>query len=195
MWEIAACFTLPITVVFFILADSIVNVVIGPQWLPAVPAIKVLVVASFLSSLVKMGGSLFNGYGIPRKYMEITLLQTLITAALIYPLINVMGLEGAAYSVLVVTAAAIPLMLFQLVKHLSFKVLEITKALAIPVVMSLVIWGANIGLGAFLGHNTVLGLIGYAFLNLSIFTGLSYVVWRMFRKGPFQIVMAIKDRS
>ncbi len=77
------------------------RVLLGPTWMPIVPALKVLAVAMVLRSLVVMAGVLFNALGEPRLTYRLQGARLAIMAATIYPLSRIMGgLEGVAASVL-----------------------------------------------------------------------------------------------
>ncbi len=74
---------------------------LGPGWMPIVPALKILAVAMVLRSVVTAAGVLFNALGEPRLTYRLQGARLAIMAATIYPLSRVMGgLEGVAASVL-----------------------------------------------------------------------------------------------
>jgi O-antigen/teichoic acid export membrane protein len=75
---------------------------LGPRWMPIVPALKILVVAMLLRSVVAMAGTLFNAVGEPRLAYRLHAIRLAIMAAAIYPLSRLMGdLEGVAAAVLI----------------------------------------------------------------------------------------------
>ena len=74
---------------------------LGPSWMPIVPALKILAVAMVLRSVVVAAGVLFNALGQPRLTYRLNAVRLAIMAATIYPLTRIMGgLEGVAASVL-----------------------------------------------------------------------------------------------
>ncbi|MFC2071731.1 lipopolysaccharide biosynthesis protein [Chloroflexota bacterium] len=91
IWETTACISLPAAVMLFLLADEVIRVILGPQWLPAVTIVKILAIAGFISSLISGGVPMFKGVGRPRLEMQLTLLKVVVTIALIYPLTTLWG--------------------------------------------------------------------------------------------------------
>ncbi len=75
--------------------------ILGPTWMPIVPALRILVVAMLLRSLVDLAGVLFNAIGEPRFTYRLQAARVAIMAVAIYPLSQLMsGLEGVALAVL-----------------------------------------------------------------------------------------------
>jgi O-antigen/teichoic acid export membrane protein len=75
---------------------------LGPSWMPILPALRILAVAMILRSVVTAAGVLFNALGEPRLTYRLHGARLAIMAATIYPLSRMMaGLEGVAVSVLV----------------------------------------------------------------------------------------------
>jgi len=74
---------------------------LGPTWMPIVPALRILAVAMLLRSLVDIAGALFYAVGEPRLTYRLHVARLAIMAVTIYPLSRTMGgLEGVAVSVL-----------------------------------------------------------------------------------------------
>jgi len=84
-----------------LLGARFTRALLGPGWLPIVPALKILAVAMVLRSVVTAAGVLFNALGEPRLTYRLHGARLAIMAATIYPLSRIMGgLEGVAVSVL-----------------------------------------------------------------------------------------------
>ena len=118
-WENTACLTLPLSILVFLLADGIVQVVLGPQWLPAVTAVRILAVAGFFTSLIRMCGALLQAIGRPRLYMQLMLVQIVMAGILIYPLTRLMGINGAALAMLGGGLLTVPFVLRYINMHVN----------------------------------------------------------------------------
>jgi O-antigen/teichoic acid export membrane protein len=94
-------------------SGPLTRVLLGPTWMPIVPALRLLVVAMWLRSMVAMVGTLLNAVGQPRLTYRLQAVRLAIMAATIYPLSQLMGgLEGVAAAVLLslIAAAVLSLM-------------------------------------------------------------------------------------
>jgi lipopolysaccharide exporter len=79
----------------------VTRALLGPRWMPIVPALKILAVAMVLRSVVVIASTLFNALGEPRLTYRLHAVRLGIMAAAIYPLSQLMGgLEGVAAAVL-----------------------------------------------------------------------------------------------
>ena len=75
---------------------------LGPKWLPIVPALRILAIAMLLRAIVDLAGILFNAVGVPRLAYRLQAVRLAGLAVAIYPLSRVMGgVEGVAVAVLV----------------------------------------------------------------------------------------------
>ncbi len=191
-WETTACIALPIAVILFFLADSAVKLILGPQWLPAVPVVKILAISGFFLSLIGGGGAIFKGIGRPRLEMQLNLLRIVITIALFYPLAKLWGMSGIALAVLFAMLATMPLLLRYVISILNIGLKDLLRAsssalglgLTMGVVTLLIKLGFNIG--------TLQGFAGIIAINLLIYAGVSCALWWRFRSGPIRVIAAFR---
>lgn len=100
--------TLPLAGAIWVLAPAGVELLLGPDWLPAVGALRVLTVAGLLRSLIGTSTPLFRGVGEPQWDFWVTLIRVAGMAAVIYPLTTRYGMTGTAASVLLGLVATVP---------------------------------------------------------------------------------------
>lgn len=83
------------------LATEIIQVVYGAKWLPAVDALRVLVVYGCLRAIGSLSGYLYNAIGRPNITFYLNFAKLLGILILIYPMTKAYGLVGAAIAVTV----------------------------------------------------------------------------------------------
>jgi len=106
--------------------------ILGPTWMPIVPALRILVVAMLLRSLVDLAGVLFNALGEPRFAYRLHAARVAIMAVAIYPLSQrVSGLEGVALAVLLSLLGAMVLCLRTLRTTLGVGVMDQLRQLVV----------------------------------------------------------------
>jgi len=96
-----------------LLAHPLLRRVLGDAWLPAVPALRILVVAMVVRTVAVAAGELFNAVRRPRLALEVNALYLVVMLVPILPLMRSRGLEGAAIAVLLATLAAAALSLLR----------------------------------------------------------------------------------
>lgn len=96
--------SLPITAGMVLLAPEFTQVFLGEKWIPMVKAIQLLAVAGLIKSVVSTGSPLFSGSGYPNYEFYMQLIRGFIILIVIYPLIEVMGISGAAIGVILSVA-------------------------------------------------------------------------------------------
>lgn len=96
--------SLPITAGMVLLAPEFTQVFLGEKWIPMVKAIQLLAVAGLIKSVVSTGSPLFSGSGYPNYEFYMQLIRGFIILIVIYPLIEAMGISGAAIGVILSVA-------------------------------------------------------------------------------------------
>ena len=96
----------------YIFAEQVVLIVLGPQWIAAIPIVKILSIYGIFRSVFGNFSALFLSLE-KQKYVAFTTLVRLIALAiLILPFIELYGMIGAAYAMLISILAEIPIILF-----------------------------------------------------------------------------------
>ncbi|MEW5931625.1 MAG: oligosaccharide flippase family protein, partial [Gemmatimonadota bacterium] len=73
---------------------------LGPEWLPAVPVVRILAVAMVLRVAMMLSTQLFYAVGRPRFVFAVNAARVAVMALTIYPLLRLYGASGVALSVL-----------------------------------------------------------------------------------------------
>ena len=92
--------SLPITAGMVLLAPEFTQIFLGDKWIPMVKAMQLLAVAGLIKSVVSTGSPLFSGSGHPNYEFYMQLTRGFIILLVIYPLIELMGISGAALGVI-----------------------------------------------------------------------------------------------
>jgi len=92
--------SLPITVGIVLLAPEFTLIFLSEKWMPMVTAMQLLAVAGLIKSIVSTGSPLFSGSGYPNYEFYMQSIRSLIILGVIYPLILLKGISGAAIGVI-----------------------------------------------------------------------------------------------
>jgi len=120
--EVNALLILPLGAVLLLLADLIVSVLLGQQWMSAVPAIRLLVVAGLLTGFREVDIRMYMALGSPKYPFWLSLGRVALSVLLAISLISFLGLIGAALAELATSIA-----LFIMAIFISSKKLHIPK--------------------------------------------------------------------
>ena len=91
-----ALLAFPMAVGVIFLAPAFVSVVLGQDWIPAVPAVQILAAYGALRALGSTNGALLSGSGNPRVDLQIGAWKLLLLGILIYPMTIRWGIAGTA---------------------------------------------------------------------------------------------------
>jgi O-antigen/teichoic acid export membrane protein len=88
--------SIPASIGTSVIAWDLVNVVYGPKWLPAVAALQLLCFYGLSRSILATTENLYLAAGKPEIRTRLNLMQLVLMAALMYPLVILYGIMGAA---------------------------------------------------------------------------------------------------
>lgn len=109
---LVAALSIPMGLVIYRFPDLLVKIMLGEQWLAAIGVVKILALFGVVEAIVGMYNPLFMATGNQKYVSFITILHTIAMFALIVPFINLYGVEGAAYAVVIGSVVPIPLILY-----------------------------------------------------------------------------------
>jgi O-antigen/teichoic acid export membrane protein len=89
------------SLLIYFLADSLVSIVLGSNWLAAVPVVKTLAFLGFFRGTSNSFNSLFMALNMQKQVSLIILFNALGLAITIVPLVTKYGLVGAGYSAII----------------------------------------------------------------------------------------------
>jgi O-antigen/teichoic acid export membrane protein len=149
--QVTALLAFPLAVSILALASDITQVFLGNQWLHIIPTLQVLSVFGLIRSFGATTGPIFNGTGHPEIPAKLVILEVVILAALIYPLVSLWGIAGAAWATLIAILVTQIVGGIKLVRLIKLEPLAFLSKLGIP------LWGAvALSLGILVLKNYVL---------------------------------------
>lgn len=100
--------TVPLSALIFFYPGQIINLALGPQWLTAAPALRILAIFGGLRGISGSSSALFMATKNQSLVTAVTLASLLGLALTIIPLVSGLGLVGAAYAALIGSITALP---------------------------------------------------------------------------------------
>lgn len=105
--------------ILFLFPREIVLIVLGDKWLSVIPVLKVLAIYGVLRAISGSASALFLGVGKQNYVTSMTFLRFAALGITIYPLVNIFGIVGAAYSALISVLIEIPIIFYYVLKVLK----------------------------------------------------------------------------
>lgn len=96
----------------FIFADSIVRIILGPDWMSAVPVVRILAIYSILRTAFGNFSAVFLSVEKQKYVAATTFARLMVLLVLLVPLINSYGMVGAGYAMLISIFGEIPVILY-----------------------------------------------------------------------------------
>jgi len=193
--EAVAFVTFPIAAGVFVLAPDFTTIFLGQQWLPAVPAMQILGIAGAIFSLIITGGSLFYAVGKPRTRFLIMVVASFIMVALLFPLSKEYGLVGAALAVLAGNVGGLLVQTWLSTGILKSSIKELIRPLVFPIIVGLVL-GISLTLAKHAFSQINLGeFLIVLCLAAVVYAACSFLLWRLFKSGPIQILNMFRGRK
>ncbi len=90
---------LPLAGGIFIFASDFTRIILGSKWLPMVPTMMLLTIQGAMRAFGATTGPLFQAVGKPKIATKLQFMQLVAIAIIIYPLIKLFGIFGAALSI------------------------------------------------------------------------------------------------
>ncbi|HET7098954.1 MAG TPA: oligosaccharide flippase family protein [Patescibacteria group bacterium] len=103
---------LPFGLIVTFFSHQIILLILGPNWLPAEPALKILAIFGVLKSLINSSYSLFLSVKLQKIVMISELFGIVGIGILIFPLTSTYGILGASYAALFGSLFSLPVILF-----------------------------------------------------------------------------------
>jgi len=122
----------------YILAPDFVNVFLGAKWLPATTSLKILIWASFIWSLTVVTSPVFQALAKPKIETFTNVLRLSLLLTLVYPLINLFGIPGAAMAVFAGVFVSTLGSLFFVAKIINIKFMSFVEVFIIPVISTFI---------------------------------------------------------
>lgn len=125
-----------------LLAEPVVRLGLGDQWLAAIPLVQVLAISAGCSAIQSNSWSVYYSLGRPYLTTRLWLIKLAVLGISIWPMFTQFGLLGIAYADLVSTLAMLLADIGTLLKALQLKLTRYLGALWRPVVATAVMAAA-----------------------------------------------------
>lgn len=112
---------LPIGAILFFYAKEIVIMILGRNWISAIPVLQVLTIYGVVRAIASTADALFIGLKRQEYVTAINLSGLVVLTAIIIPFISIYGLIGVGYAVSIATLATMPFVLYYLLKVFNNK--------------------------------------------------------------------------
>ena len=171
LFQAATLLVIPVAFGTILLADGLVQHVLGDRWLSMTTTLQILAVFTILQTSSTMVVPLFNGLGRPDLLAKILAARLGILAVIIYPFTRWWGMEGAAIAVVVSSAIIDPVVWTVLMRLINIGIRDVLGALA-PALAG----GVTLAMVVLLAGGTVLQPDDLArFVGLAVAGGLGYL--------------------
>jgi len=117
--EFTAFLSFPVAGLIFVLAPDFTKIFLGEKWMPAVPAMQILVFAGLIRSIAAGAGYIFYAVGKPKIDTRWQIVRLFVIATLIYPFTIKWGILG--------TSIVVFLSIFVSNIGFCFKAIKITR--------------------------------------------------------------------
>lgn len=166
----------------FILAAEMTRVILGEKWLPMVPAFELLCYIGIVRSITANFGSILNSQGRPDIQTRASLLNTVILALSIYPLIKHFGMIGAVYSRMLTFLSQLYVWPFVL-RILQMSLKEMLKTFSLPFISTLVmVFSISMAKNIFYRLN-LLNLLSLVGVGLLVYFSVLFILDGIFNHG------------
>lgn len=105
-------FILPIGAIFFVFAEPLVLLILGEKWINAVPVFKILVIFGVIRTYLNPIFSVFLSLKKQEYNTTVSFVSFAVMILTIMPLINMFGITGAAFAVVLGSLISMPLALY-----------------------------------------------------------------------------------
>lgn len=180
--------SVPLMTLTWSFGDQIVELVLGAKWKGISFTLFLLMSALALQAVNMVATSALRGSGFPREEFFLGLLRVMATLTVLYPLINYMGLDGAALSVLLGSLITSPMALYAVWKRLGIGTSSWLMNIAVGSAGGLL---SIIAVAYFFptGPANMMGLALGVLLQMSVLFGTMLAFAITLKAGPAQLVL------
>jgi PST family polysaccharide transporter/lipopolysaccharide exporter len=124
-----SCIAMPLFGGAFVLAPEVITVLFGERWHGSIAPFRILCIFFALRAIDTTTGELYAATGNPKYNQKFGFINLISVAALMYPLIYVYGISGAAVALAIGRAVTMYLNFAQCCKLLNCSKIEVCKTL------------------------------------------------------------------
>ena len=187
--KLTAFISFPMAAFIFIFASEFTMLFLGEKWMPIVPAMKILVIAGALRSLVASTCSLFRAIGHPRIETLWQIVRFLVIAGLIYPLTTRYGITGTSITILISTFISLIGFGFGALRKTKCSIDNLNRPVLLPLLNGAIIIAIIYCLKFFINAATFSGFFALLAIGIVFFIIINYLFDKFFN---YEIVSTIK---
>jgi O-antigen/teichoic acid export membrane protein len=187
IFQYSTFISIPASLGIALIAPSLVSVLLGDKWMPAVLPLQVLMVSQLIKSIGSTGSPLFLGIGRPNYEFHMQAARALTLLIFIVPFTSRFGLPGAAFAVVLSSIVMVILFLVRVTGTGVVKargiVVMLLPTIFCALIMSSVVLLATRHLAFANASRTaaILELGGTVFLGALAYVAAAFLVSRFYR--------------
>ena len=124
-----------------LVARDLTHLVLGPNWIPAVPVIQILAIAAGMAAMLMPMGSVLGATGDPRVSVSLALVRSVLLVATMLPAALWYGLAEVALGRAAATAVALVVSVLVFERVVKLPPLTIARGMGRPLLAALVMAG------------------------------------------------------
>jgi lipopolysaccharide exporter len=183
--KLTAFISFPLAAFILILAPEFTLLFLGEKWMPIVPAMRILVMAGALRSLVASTCSIFRAIGKPRIETMWQIIRFIIIVILIYPLTDKYGISGTSAVILLSTFISGIGFGFEILRTTRCGIKNLSKLVILPFLNGIIIVGIIYAMKFWINASTFLGFFSLTAIGLAVFFGITCLFDRYLNYGIF----------
>ena len=187
--KLTAFISFPLAAFIFILAPEFTLLFLGEKWMPVVPAMRILVMAGAVRSLIASACSIFRAIGKPKIETIWQVIRLSIIVILIYPLTTKYGISGTSAVILLSTFISGIGFGFEALRVANCGIKNLGKLIVLPLLNGIIIVAIIYALKFCINANTFSGFFSLTVIGILIFICLNYLFDRFFN---YKIFLTIK---
>lgn len=192
--QLTALLSIPAAGGIFILAPEVTQLLLGDKWMPAVPAMRVLVIGGMIRSIGATMGPVFQAVGKPEILSRHLAVQVLIAAALIYPLTMTYGIVGTGIALLIPGFIINSIFVGYILRITGCSRSEYFQAVGYPLLGTLTMVAVLAGVKALMPANE--GIVEFGLLvlaGMAVYFVFTYFMERFFNYRIFALFRSIRS--
>lgn len=171
--------SMPIMAFVFVFADNIVLIMLGDNWSPAIPIIKILAISAFIQPVSGTKGVVMISTGMSKKYFIIGLVNSVLVVSSFIVGLH-WGIIGVAIAFAIINYLFLLPSLYYSFRNTPVTVGDFFKSILIPTFTSILMAGLLVIVHPlFESMNCVLEIFVLIFTAFTIYVGL----WAIFPRG------------
>ena len=178
--QVISLISFPLAGLIIVMAPEITIIFLGEQWMPIVPAVRTLVLAGFMRSIITTAIPVFKALGKPALETRWQAVRLAVIIALIYSLTIRYGILGTSITIAAGSLIAGIGFCADVIRLIRCSVREFLKTLLFPLVNSLAISLSLFFLKQHIDGETITGFILLLLAAMPIFVVISIIFDRFF---------------